>query len=190
MAKVGYARVSTKDQSLENQLDALKQAGCDKIFEEKQSGANDQRPELQRALEYLRPGDTLVVTKIDRLARSTFDLHKIVTELQGRKINVAFLKENIDFGTPAGKLMFTMLGAIAEFERDLINSRMREGREKAKERGVHLGRKGQDPKAIKRALQLYQERENNGMSIAEIVRTTGVPKSSLYAEIKKTTIFS
>jgi DNA invertase Pin-like site-specific DNA recombinase len=111
---------------------------------EKQSGAKSDREELAKALDYLREGDKLVVFKLDRLARSTFDLHKIAKELQSRGISLVFIKEQIDFSTPAGKLLFTMLGAFAEFERDLIAERTAEGRERAEAKGKAYGacRKG------------------------------------------------
>ncbi|PGT55864.1 resolvase [Priestia megaterium] len=185
MAIIGYARVSTTDQSLDIQVDKLNEYGVDKIFKEKYTGGTAERAELQKALEYLREGDTLVVYKIDRLARSTFDLQNIVTGLQERDINVVFIKENIDFASPAGKLMFTMLGAIAEFERDIIKERTAEGREKAKAKGTHMGRKGKPTKDVEKALKLFREREENGLSVNDIVRMTGVPRATIYAKNKE-----
>jgi DNA invertase Pin-like site-specific DNA recombinase len=181
---VGYARVSTNDQDYELQVEKLKEFGCEKIFTEKKSGKDTGRPEFQKALEYLRPGDKLVVYKIDRLARSSRDLHNIVHELEGKNIGVVFIREQIDFSTASGKLMFTMLGAIAEFERDLINERTKEGRERAKAQGKHLGRKGQDTKEVKRAIKLFMEREKNGLSVNDISKQTGVPRSTIYAKAK------
>lgn len=185
MAVIGYARVSTEGQELDLQIEKLTDYGCDKIFTEKESGAKSDRPELAKALDYLREGDKLVVYKLDRLARSTFDLHKIANELTAKGIGLVFIKEQIDFSTPAGKLMFTMLGAIAEFERDIINDRTKEGRERAKKQGKHMGRKGQDEKAVKQALKLYADRENNGLSVNDIVKMTGVPRSTIYAKAKE-----
>jgi DNA invertase Pin-like site-specific DNA recombinase len=185
MAYIGYARVSTVGQELDLQIEKLKEYGCDKIFMEKESGAKSDREELAKALDYLRQGDKLVVYKLDRLARSTFDLHKIARQLEEKGIGAVFIKEQIDFTTPAGKLMFTMLGAIAEFERDLINERTREGRERAKKQGKHMGRKGQDEKDVKKALQLYQSRETNGLSVNDIAKMTGVPRSTIYAKAKE-----
>ncbi|MCM3724590.1 recombinase family protein [Neobacillus cucumis] len=181
---VGYARVSTMDQDYSLQVEQLKKYGCTNIFYEKKSGKNTGRPELKKALEYLRKGDKLVVYKIDRLARSTRDLHNIVHDLKENDIGIVFIKEQIDFSTAAGKLMFTMLGAIAEFERDLINERTKEGRERAREQGKHLGRKGHDTKEIKRALKLFAEREKNGLSVNDISKQTGVPRSTIYAKAK------
>lgn len=185
MVLVGYARVSTRDQELGLQIEQLEKYGCTKIFTEKQSGAKSDREELQKALEYLRPGDKLVVYKIDRLARSTFDLHKIVRELSTRDISIVFIKEQIDFSTPAGKLMFTMLGAIAEFERDLINERTAEGRARAIAQGKHMGRKGQNEKQVKQAVNLFLDRQENGLSVNDISKMTGVPRSTIYLKVKE-----
>ncbi|QWH15459.1 recombinase family protein (plasmid) [Bacillus mycoides] len=185
MAIVGYARVSTKDQNLDAQIERLTDYGCDKIYSEKYSGANSDREELQKALEYMREGDKFVVCKIDRLARSIIDLHKIVNQLADRGIVVVFLKEQIDFSTPAGKLMFTMLGAIAEFERDLINERTAEGQERAKAMGKHMGRKGRDEKQVKQAMNLFFNRKENGLSVNDISKMTGVPRSTIYAKAKE-----
>jgi DNA invertase Pin-like site-specific DNA recombinase len=186
VAIIGYARVSTVEQSLDLQVDKLNEYGVDKIFKEKYSGGTADRVELNKALDYLREGDTLVVYKIDRLARSTFDLHKIVKDLQERGIGLVFIKENIDFTNSAGKLMFTMLGAIAEFERDIINERTAEGRERAKAKGTHMGRKGKPDKDVKKALKLFRERKDNGLSVNEIVKMTGVPRATIYAKNKET----
>ncbi|ECP9029917.1 recombinase family protein [Campylobacter jejuni] len=187
MAIIGYGRVSTIDQSLDLQEEKLKEYGCEKIFMEKQSGAKSDRDELIKALDYLREGDKLVVYKIDRLARSTFDLQKIAKDLEERGIALVFIKEQIDFSTPSGKLMFTMLGAIAEFERDLIKDRTTEGRERAKAQGKHMGRKGKDEKDVKKALKLYDERGSNGLSVNDIAKMTGVPRSTIYAKVKEMT---
>lgn len=185
MTLIGYARVSTKDQELDIQVDKLKAYGCEKIFKEKQSGAKSDREELAKVMDYLREGDTLVVYKIDRLARSTFDLHKIARDLEAKGIGLVFIKENIDFTTPAGKLMFTMLGAIAEFERDLINERTAEGRERAKLQGKHMGRKGKEEKQIKQAVNLFLNRDENGLSVNDIVKMTSVPRSTIYLKVKE-----
>lgn len=185
MTLIGYARVSTKEQELDIQVDKLTAYGCEKIFKEKQSGAKSDREELAKVMDYLREGDTLVVYKIDRLARSTFDLHKIARDLEAKGIGLVFIKENIDFTTPAGKLMFTMLGAIAEFERDLINERTAEGRERAKLQGKHMGRKGKDEKQIKQAVNLFLNRDENGLSVNDIVKMTSVPRSTIYLKVKE-----
>lgn len=185
MAVIGYGRVSTNGQDLSAQKEALEKYGCEKIFMEKESGAKSDRAELAKALDYLREGDKLVVYKIDRLARSTFDLESIAKDLEEKGITLVFIKENIDFSTPAGKMMFTMLGAIAQFERDIIKDRTAEGRERAKANGTHMGRPGQDKKAVKKAVKLYQERESNGLSVNDIAKMTGVPRSTIYAKVKE-----
>ncbi|MFB5196161.1 recombinase family protein [Neobacillus sp. KR4-4] len=185
MTVIGYARVSSVGQDLELQIEKLQEYGCERIYQEKESGAKSDRKELAKALDYLREGDKLVIYKLDRLARSTFDLHKIARELEARGIGLVFIKEQIDFTTPAGKLMFTMLGAIAEFERDLINDRTAEGRARAKAQGKHLGRKGKDEKDVRKAIKLYQDRENNGLSVNDIAKMTSVPRSTIYAKVKE-----
>lgn len=182
---IGYARVSSNDQDYSLQVEALEKYGCTKIYSEKVSGKNAERTELKNAMEYMREGDKFVVYKIDRLARSIRDLHNIVYDLQEREIGVIFIKEQIDFSTPAGKLMFTMLGAIAEFERDLINSRTSEGRKRAKKQGKHMGRYGKAEKDVRKALSLFADRENNGMSVNDIAKLTGVPRSTIYAKARE-----
>ena len=135
---VGYARVSTSSQNLENQIDQLKSAGCEKIF----SGKNEaDREQFKIMMGFVREGDVLYITKLDRLARSVIDLHNIAKFLQNKDVNLKVLHQNIDTTSPAGRLLFTMLGAIAEFERDLINERVREGIEAAKKKGIQFGRK-------------------------------------------------
>lgn len=134
---VGYARVSTSSQNLENQIDQLKGAGCKKIFSEKKSGKNESdREQFKIMMDFVREGDVLYITKLDRLARSVIDLHNISKHLQDEGVDLKVLHQNIDTTSPAGRLLFTMLGAIAEFERDLINERVREGIEAAKSKGV------------------------------------------------------
>ena len=138
--KIGYARVSTQDQKLELQLKALKKAGCQKIFREKVSGFNRQRPEFQRMLDQIRPGDVIVVWKLDRLARSTRDLLNTmdtINEAGGKFLSVS--EPWADTTTHAGKMIMTIFAGMAEFERDLIRERTGAGREAAKQRGVRFG---------------------------------------------------
>ncbi len=137
---VGYARVSTQDQNLDLQIDALKAAGCEKIFIEKASGAQRDRPELQAAIEYARHGDTLVVWKLDRLARSIKQLIETIEGLGGRSIGFRSLTEAIDTTTAGGRLIFHIFGALAEFERAIIKERTRAGLDSAKARGRIGGR--------------------------------------------------
>lgn len=138
---IGYCRVSTKDQNLDRQIHALTKYGAKQIFQDKLSGKNADRPELKACLQILKAGDTLVVQKLDRLARSLKDLITIMEDLGERKINFVCIDNAIDTSTPAGKLMFQLVGAIAEFERSLIVSRVQDGIENAKRNGVRFGRK-------------------------------------------------
>jgi len=137
---IGYARVSTSEQDTRMQLDALHRAGCRRIREEKRSGGDTKRPELRRALDELREGDTLVVYKLDRLARSLRHLLNILAELAELGAGFRSLTESIDTTTPAGRMMMHMLGAVAEFERGLIAERSIAGQQAAMARGVHCGR--------------------------------------------------
>ena len=194
MSVIGYARVSTagQDNGLETQKVLLEQAGATKIFHEKITGTSTkQRTALKECMEYLRAGDTLVVTKIDRLARSIMDLNKLVDELKEKGVNVQFLKENFVFeanGKPnsLGTLLFNILGSFAQFERDLIVERTTEGRERAKEQGKHMGRKaGFSAKAMQKAIEQYNNRADNKMSVSDILKLNGIPKASFYVELKK-----
>lgn len=140
--KVGYARVSSHGQSLDTQIEKLTAFGCEKVFQEKRSGASrDKREAVNAAVEFCREGDVLVITKLDRLARSMFDLQEITKTLNRKGVDFIVLDQSIDTTTPAGRLTFHLLGAVAEFERDLIAERRNEGIEKAKERGVKFGRR-------------------------------------------------
>lgn len=141
MTKVGYARVSSTGQSLELQLDKLKGAGCTKVFQEKLSGSTAQRPQFKACMEYLREGDYLVITRLDRLARSVLDLSKILSRFEGEGIHLCVLDQNIDTSTSSGKLLFNMLAAVAEFENALRRERQAEGIERAKANKVKFGRR-------------------------------------------------
>ena len=138
---VGYARVSTLDQNPQLQIDALKQAGCERLYVEKASGAHHDRPELKAALAYMRPGDTLVVWRLDRLGRSLKHLIEMMAELEGQGIGFQSVTEAIDTTTPGGKLVFHIFGALAEFERNLIRERTHAGLEAARARGRRGGRR-------------------------------------------------
>ena len=175
MATVGYARVSSTGQSLDVQLEKLKD--CDKIFQEKQSGRTDKREQLQQCLEYVRDGDTFVVTKLDRLGRSTRDLLNIVNRLDRKSVQLKVLDQNIDTGTPAGKLMFTMLGAIAEFENDLRRERQADGIALAKSRGVLLGRKA---KLTEEQISEMRQKRQDGILIKDLMTEYGLSKASVY----------
>jgi DNA invertase Pin-like site-specific DNA recombinase len=140
--KIGYARVSTSGQSADGQVEQLKAAGCGRVVQETASGAKTSRAALAALLGSLRPGDTLVVTRLDRLARSTLDLLNIIKSMADRKATFQSLGEQwADTTSAAGRLMLTILGGLAEFERELIKARTAEGRERAKGRGIRMGRK-------------------------------------------------
>lgn len=141
MTRVGYARVSSTGQSLAIQLEKLTNANCTKIFQEKLSGSTAQRPQFKICMEYLREGDCLVITRLDRLARSVLDLSKILSRFEKEGINLCVLDQSIDTSTSSGKLLFNMLAAVAEFENALRRERQAEGIEKAKANKVKFGRR-------------------------------------------------
>lgn len=181
---VGYARVSSTGQNLDRQLSALRDAGCTKTFQEKLSGANRERPELEAALDYLRDGDRLVCVSMDRLARSLGDLHNIVTELTERGVEVQFLKEAQTYSrdsSPVSKLMLGLLGSIAEFERSLIRERQAEGIAKAKERGVYKGRSKSLSEAEVCSMKAAVDR---GVPKAKVAREFGISRATLYRYLK------
>ncbi len=181
MALIGYARVSTRDQTVIAQRDALKAAGCDRLFEETASGADRDRPELKAALDYLRRGDTLVVWKLDRLARSLKQLIETVEDLESRNIGFRSLTEAIDTTTAGGRLVFQIFGSLAEFERQLIRERTRAGLEAARSRGRRPGRKpALGPKDIQAAKALLADRD---ISVEDVARRLGVSQATLYRHI-------
>ena len=168
----GYARVSTVGQTLEAQLHGLKAAGCQRIFREKVSGARADRRELNKMLGVLAAGDVVVVTRIDRLARSTFDLFAIVKSIVDRKAQFRSLSEPwADTSNATGRLMIAVLGGLADVERDLIRTRTSEGRERAEARGVKLGRK---PKLSTEQRREALARRTAGETLMEIARTYNV----------------
>jgi DNA invertase Pin-like site-specific DNA recombinase len=180
-ALLGYARVSTADQRPELQLDALRAAGCYRIFVDTASGALDDRPELAKALDHLRPGDTLVVWKLDRLGRSLRHLIDTLGALQERGVGFRSLQESLDTTTPGGKLIFHLFGALAEFERDLIRQRTQAGLAAARARGRTGGRPPSlTPTKTALARQLYDARQH---TLAEIARTLGVSRATLYRHL-------
>ncbi len=175
MAKVGYARVSTVGQNLDIQLDRL--SGCDKIFQEKISATNHARPQLKACLDYLREGDILLVTRLDRLARSTLHLCQIAETLKGKDVHLQVLDQNINTADATGRLLFNMLGAIGQFETEIRAERQMEGIAKAKERGVAFGRKRQ--LSNEDIAQLKEDREN-GLLIKDLMRRYRLSKASIY----------
>ncbi|MBL0473689.1 recombinase family protein [Aeromonas veronii] len=178
MALVGYARVSTVGQSLDTQLQAL--AECSTIFQEKVSGARDDRPQLAQLLNFVREGDVVLVTKLDRLARNTRHLLEISEYLQSKQVALRILNLGINTSTPAGKLMLTMIGAIATFERELMLERQAEGIELAKQRGVYKGRK---PTAMARGEEVLALADR-GLAKTEIAKQTGISLSSVQRILK------
>lgn len=180
---LGYARVSSVDQDTARQLEALNQLGLDRLFEDKASGKDTNRPALREAMLYARTGDTLVVHSLDRLARNLVDLLNIVEELNSRGVSVKFLKENLVFttseGDPFSKLTLQMLGAFAQFERSLIRERQREGIALAKEAGAYLGRKhALSVEQVKELVSL--DKANHGKNRKALADKFGISRTSLY----------
>jgi DNA invertase Pin-like site-specific DNA recombinase len=182
--QIGYARVSTGEQTLDLQRDALAAAGCGRVFEETASGAKADRPVLAGALAYVREGDTLVVWRLDRLGRSLPHLIATVAELAERGIGFKSLTEQIDTTTSGGKLIFHVFGALAEFERDLIRERTYAGLAAARARGRTGGRpkKLADPKQLALAQTLYDAGQAD---VATICKTLGVSRATLYRHLKR-----
>ena len=183
---IGYARVSTIEQNLDLQLDALRKAGCAdaNIFTDKITGTKQERPGLQEALSHLRPGDTFVVWRLDRLARSLTHLIETVNHLASQRIAFRSVTENIDTSSATGQLVLHIFGALAEFERNLIKERTIAGLVAARARGKTGGRPKRSPKASKVTLakRLYEGRTNTA---AEICRTLNISKATLYRYIKE-----
>src|SRR5438067_4026847 len=179
---VGYARVSTNEQTLDLQKDALEKIGCVKIYSDVVSGAKAERKGLDEALEYVREGDILVVWRLDRLGRSLKHLIETITELNNRKIGFKSIQESIDTTTSGGKLVFHIFGALAEFERDIIRERTQAGLQAARARG----RKGGRPKSLTgkktaMAQALYNDKNN---TVDEICKTLNISRATLYRYIK------
>jgi len=175
---IGYARVSTDDQNLDLQRDALQKAGCDKIYTDQQSGVSTGRSGLDTVLEVARSGDTLVIWRLDRLGRSLKNLIHLIEQLERQGVGLKSLQENIDTTTSGGRLVFHLFGALAEFERNLIRERTQAGLSAARARGRQGGRpKLLDSQKRELALRLHRERQH---SIADICRLMGISKSTLY----------
>lgn len=174
--QVGYARVSSVGQSLDVQLDALHGVGCEKVFAEKRSGTTTSgRSELADALSFVREGDTLVVTRLDRLARSATDLHNIVKQLSDKGVGFQCLQQGgMDTSSSTGKLLLGMLASIAEFEADIRRERQREGIDRAKAAGVYKGRKPSVDASAVRALR------DQGLGGSEIAQRLGISRASVY----------
>ena len=182
MSLVGYARVSTLDQDHTTQKERLENAGCKKTFSEKQSGTTKKnRKALEDCINYLREGDTLVITKIDRLARSARDLHNLVYELEEKGISLMVLDQNIDTRTSTGKAFLGMLATFAEFETNIRKERQLEGIAKAKEKGIYKGRKATAQALKPKMLELL----DSGMSKPKIAKELGCSVASVYNVLKK-----
>jgi DNA invertase Pin-like site-specific DNA recombinase len=179
---IGYARISTHDQTLALQLDALKKAGCEKIFTDTVSGTKAERKGLTEAFSHLRNGDTLVVWRLDRLGRSLRHLIDTVTELHGRGVGFKSLQENIDTTTSGGKLVFHIFGALAEFEREIIKERTRAGLASARSRGKVGGR----PKALtpKEVQMLNNMAADKSLTVSDICKTLGIGRTTFYRYLK------
>jgi DNA invertase Pin-like site-specific DNA recombinase len=188
--KLGYARVSTKEQNLDRQIDSLKAFGCEKIWQEKVSAAkvdlrktNIERPELEDLIKYARKGDTIVVHSLSRLARSIKDLLALVDQLTEKGVGLKSLTEDwLDTSTPQGKLLLTIFGGLAEFERDVIRERTVEGLKSARARGRLGGRPKADRSKVERALMLY---DMETVGIMDICKMTGISKPTLYKYLKE-----
>ncbi|MDA3813754.1 MAG: recombinase family protein [Candidatus Cloacimonetes bacterium] len=179
---IGYARVSTVEQNLDMQVDALNKAGCEKIFSDVASGAKTERKQLQDALRHIRKGDVLVVWKLDRLGRSLKHLIQIVSDLDDKGIGFKSLQENIDTTTNGGKLIFHIFGALAEFEREIIRERTKAGLAAARSRGKLGGRpRKMDESKIEMAQALYDKKS---IPIKEICERLGISKGTFYRYIK------
>ena len=175
MEVVGYARVSSVGQSLDVQRDKLKD--CKKLFEEKQSGTSSKRPQLKACLDYVREGDTLVVTRLDRLARSTLHLCQIAEQLKDKGVNLKVLDQNIDTSDATGRLLFNMLGAIAQFETEIRAERQREGIEKAKRKGIKFGAK---KRLTNEEVKSLWEKRQSGVIVRELMQEFNISKTSVY----------
>lgn len=180
---IGYARVSTLDQNSELQIDALQLAGCEKLFIEHKTGSNRDRPELNRCLDTLREGDQFIVWRLDRLGRSLKDLIDLVNEFESKAVSFQSLTESINTATPAGKLIFHVFGALAEFERSLIQERTKAGLEAARARGRKGGRpKKLDDHKIKKARAMLNDPE---ITLSEVAKHFSVSRGTLYTALSK-----
>ena len=179
---IGYARVSTEDQDLTLQRTALKDVGCKRVYEEKETGAKRTRPQLVRLLDQLRAGDVVVVSRLDRLARSTRDLLEIAEQLNEAEAGLRSLREPwADTTSPAGRMVLTVFAGIAEFERELIRERTRSGRMAAKARGVRFGR---PPKLTSDQIALAKRMVNEGTSVPEVSKILKVHRATLYRSLR------
>lgn len=180
---IGYARVSTRDQDVSLQIEALEAAGCERIFTETASGSHADRPELARALSHLRPGDTLIVWRLDRLGRSLGHLIELIGAFKARGVGFRSLTDPIDTTTAAGELIFNIFGSIAQFERELMRERTKAGLESARARGRRGGRKRKiHPRMLRQIKALLNDRE---ITVTEIAARFKVSRSALYRALER-----
>jgi DNA invertase Pin-like site-specific DNA recombinase len=183
--KIGYARVSTKDQVLDLQIDALNKDGCKMIFKETASGAKTDRPELQNLLKHIRKDDIVVVYKLDRLGRSLKHLLEVVSELNSKEVGIRSINDAIDTTTPQGRLFFNISASFAEFERDLIRERTKSGLEAARARGRKGGRRqGMTKEAEQKAILAETYYKEGKMGVNQIAEEIGVSKMTLYKYLR------
>ncbi|RKL65078.1 resolvase [Salipaludibacillus neizhouensis] len=189
--KYGYARVSSIGQNLTTQINTLKQQGCEKIFQEKVSGKNkNDRQSFNELLETVKENDSIVVTKLDRFARSTKDALTTIDTLNDRGVGLVILNmggDKVDTNTGIGKLMITVLSGIAEFEVDMIKERQLEGIQLAKQRGVYKGRPKkytENNEGLQHALNLFNDRDKNGMTVKKIEKITNISKATIYRAVR------
>ena len=179
--KIGYIRISTTDQNTARQELLMEQLGVDEVYIDRMSGKNTNRPELQKMMEYVRRGDTVIVESISRFARNTRDLLELVEKLSAKGVEFVSKKEAIDTTTPTGKFMLTVFGAVAELEREYILQRQREGIAIAKANGVYKGRKPIQPPELEKVMTRWQRRE---ITAAEAMRQMGMGKSTFYRKVR------
>ncbi len=180
--KIGYARVSTTSQNLDSQIDALYDFGCAKVFSDKASGVKEQRPGFSQLMNYLRKGDSLVVTELSRMTRSLKHLLQLVEDLEEWDVGIISLRENIDTSTATGRCFISIIGAISQMERELKSERAQAGREAAKARGRSGGRPRTDPKKLEHATILY---DNSNQTAAEICKVVGVGRRTFFRYLSK-----
>jgi DNA invertase Pin-like site-specific DNA recombinase len=182
MTNLGYARVSTSQQTLDQQRDALEAAGVERIFDDKMSGSRDDRPGLAALLDYARPGDTVTVVALDRLGRSLSGIIKTIEQLRERDIELRSLREGIDYSTPVGRMVAGIFASLAEYERTLINERSAAAREAAKARGKRVGRK---PVLDTEKVALAKRMRANGESVSTLVSTLGASRATVYRALSE-----
>jgi DNA invertase Pin-like site-specific DNA recombinase len=180
MARVGYAKVSSRDQNLDSQLDMLTTAGCERIFEDKASGVRESRPGWEKLLEFLRPGDSIVVAELSRMTRSLMHLLSLVKELEEKGVQIVSLREHIDTSIATGRAFISIIGAINQMERELKAERAAAGRSSAKARGKTGGRPRTDPKLLDKARILY---EDSDYTAAEVCKTFGIGRRTFFKHL-------